>query len=458
MSPTPNPVFNFNFESIQYDTAGNCTRITVAANAFTFTDGSGVFRGAPNPSGTLYFAYDSQDRLIGEKRTSSVNLTNYYIYSYGTFDANGNLLSPGFTYDAAENLTTLRTQSLGSLTYNANNQLSGTGFSYDFTVAAIQYRGNFLTYDVEARVKTIANSSNSVFYRAGYRSDGLRAWVKGAGAVNYYIYDGDVVLYELQLSGVNYIVKQLYGWGPDGLSQRCTPGTTYLYRTYVYDPFGNVGTQVRLQSNNGVPDDVAVYDSLGRVIADVSTGSPFSANNNFSYPIGNSYSVGFGGAYGGYKEISSRLAPTDNGDRGLILEGSRYYDPNYGRHTTRGSSGTSPNLYTTPNNPTLLLGGMVRFDQGNEIVQQFGQQLSQYGPEAVGSGAALETIIVASNIAKTTTAASAVSAAGPIALGALALYVGGDAILYHASGKKYSLGLSPNLEKFGTFIGGNSFQ
>jgi hypothetical protein len=133
---------------------------------------------APDASGSLAYSYDTTDRLTAEVGTRSNDPGNVYLGSYSTT----------FLADAANNLTTLRGSALA---YNADNQLSGTGYAFDGNGNPTTYLGQTLGYDVENRLTSIGSS-----FTAGYCSDDRRAWKQNASGRTYFLYDGGHVVCE----------------------------------------------------------------------------------------------------------------------------------------------------------------------------------------------------------------------------------------------------------------------
>ena len=181
---------------------------------------------------TITYGYDDQnhnsvmqnrDRLLGEQ----------YAGEHKVFflDPNGHpqhTVTPfgyinGYTPDAADNLTQVRSNvnNPATYTFNEDNQITNAGFAYDedgnmthTPVAALQYdAANHLT----------AYGANQLTF--GYRPDGLRAWKQNGGNRTYYFYDGTRLLYEMTLqtnadaSATDWQIAQYYGWGVNGLRQ-----------------------------------------------------------------------------------------------------------------------------------------------------------------------------------------------------------------------------------------------
>ncbi len=208
-----------------------------------------------------------------------------------------------------------------TLTGNSNNQITGSTFSQNGTTSNTGYtydgEGNrtsvtsgdtttFYDFDAQQRLSQVRRSTGgaaaTVQMKAGYSSDGLRAWKEDAqGVRTYFLYDGDQLVGEFDQSGM---MQASQTWGTEGLSYRRTAsGASAGNRFYSWDVRGNVA---------------ATTDSTGAVV-----NTPSS--DGFSSSGGSEPCATFGGQVGGYRD----------GETGLILFGQRYYDPSLGSWLTR---------------------------------------------------------------------------------------------------------------------------
>ncbi len=283
-------------QQLLYDGAGNMVRETATASG---TVPSTV-------AGTTSYGYDGGDRLTGE----SSDRFGSYNRSYA-LDAAFN--RTGATGSNGQNPSWSRT-----LTGNNNNQVAGSTFG---TTSSTSYTydgegnrasltsGNTVTtyaYDAQQRLaqvsQSVSGATATVTMKAGYSSDGLRAWKENSqGVRTYFLYDGDQLVGEFDSSGV---MQASQTWGVEGLSYRRTAsGASAGNRFYLWDVRGNVAVTT---------------DANGNVI-----NTPSS--DGFSSSGGTEPCATFGGQVGGYR---------DN-ETGLILFGQRYYDPNLGSWLTR---------------------------------------------------------------------------------------------------------------------------
>lgn len=236
---------------------------------------------------TTTYSYDDLDRLTGASATGDVR-------SYA-WDANNNRTS------ATINGTTT------SWTFNAANQITTTGFTYD--AAGNRTAGNSLsfTYDELNRTTDL---------------DGEAAGYLGAGQNEFNTLDAETVT--RALPGISNIGSLRYILTPSGQPIGIDDGTDTYWLHHD-----------RLNSVVGITDDTGTeiveydYDPFGAVTV---TGSAAIADQ----PIGFA---------GGHTER----------DSGLINFGARWYDPQTAAWTQPDPAGTpdGPNRYTYVNgNPT----------------------------------------------------------------------------------------------------------
>ncbi|GIV14857.1 MAG: hypothetical protein KatS3mg022_0292 [Armatimonadota bacterium] len=272
--------------TLLYDGVGNRTAMTVS------------FPAQPNLAGVTNYAYDLKNQLLSEQSTRAGG----YTFSFG--------------YDPAQNPTTFKGQ---SRTYNANNQLTGTGFAYDGNGNPVLYKGVNLAFDPENRMTAYGN-----VLTAGYNGDGLRAWKQTASGRRYYLYDGEELVCELDASG-NVVAPVVFG--ANGL-------VVYSGYLYQFDPQGNA---------------VHVLDDDGRTVL-----------ANLAYDAWGQLMSGSNPTPYGYKAQGGYYT---DGETGLQLLG-RYLDPATGRFLTRDPNGFEGevNLYAY---------------EGNQVVAPPGQKPGQ---------------------------------------------------------------------------------
>lgn len=248
-------------------------------------------------SGTTNYAYDSRSQLKQEQ-SSRNNYNDLFTYD------GGNINGPG-------NPTSMR--SFGH-TYNGDNQ--DTANRYDGNGNPYNYQGTSLWFDPENRLTQFGSAVVNA-----YNGDGLRAkkTFNNGGAYNWFLYDGDQPVCEVDSSGN---VSALNTWGANGLVSRRTNSTTLLYS---FDPSGS-GSLLTDGNANVIASSVA--DGFGNT-ATTATDDPY---------------FGFGGQWGYYYDAQD----------GLHLLGHRFYDRSTGRFLTRDPIGYNGgvNLYNyTGNNP-----------------------------------------------------------------------------------------------------------
>jgi RHS repeat-associated protein len=123
----------------------------------------------------LGFGYDSMNRLT--------SVTNYgaamYTYSYDMF---GNRWTQTAVSGSGPQ---------PSFTFNANNQITGTGYTYDAAGnmtqdGPISSGGHTYTYDAEGKILTVDNGTNGQYV---YDAFNRRIWAQTSAATYWYLYD-----------------------------------------------------------------------------------------------------------------------------------------------------------------------------------------------------------------------------------------------------------------------------
>ena len=283
-----------------YDAEGNYLSVTAS------------MPGAPATySGTTNYAYDygqstnpqmNRSQLTGETSTRGGNYTNSFGYDGGTSTGSGNPT----TFRGTAN------------TFNADNQMTNTGYSYDGDGNPTIYKNATLTFDPENRMtaNTVGGQTNS------YSGDNLRAWKQSGGTRTYFLYDGEIPVVEETASGATAAYTASNTTGADGLVSRHTSsGSTF----YTYDERGNVAQRL---NSTGATTGSDLYDSYGARTGTTALADPF-----------------------GYEAQSGYYTDTDTG---LILCTYRFYDSQMGRFINRDpiSYNGGVNLYEyAENNP-----------------------------------------------------------------------------------------------------------
>jgi RHS repeat-associated protein len=257
------------FNSMTYDGLGN--RLSVTS----------TITGVANYSGLTSYTYNSKDELTQESSARTGGYTH------------------NFTYDGAGNPTSFKGT---SYTYNSNNQQSGS--THDGNGNPTTYQGVTCTFDPENRMTGVGT-----VLAATYRGDGLRAKKTTAGGSTYFLYDGELLLAEMNGSGT---VTALNTWGSAGLASRNTSGGTVYY---TWDHQGSLAQRL-----DGMVNVLTshMFDAYGTGASTGATTDPY----------------GYDGQWGYLRD----------GETGLHLLTHRYYDAGVGRFLTR--------------DPTTYIGGV----------------------------------------------------------------------------------------------------
>lgn len=264
-----------------YDGAGN--RLSVTAT---------VSNAPASYSGTTAYAYDygsatasaRRSQVTQEASTRGGGYTNAFGYDGGTSTGPGNPTSFKGTTNA----------------FNADNQVTNTGYGYDGNGNPTTYKGTTLAFDPENRLTSYGTAQTD-----GYDGNSLRAWKQtgGSGTRVYFLYDGDQSVCECDSTGT---LTASNTFGADGLLSRRavteTPATTF----YTFDEHGNVAQRL---NSSGAVQNTDLYDSYGSRTGTVSQPDPF----------------GYGAQDGYYTDAET----------GLLLLTHRFYDPATGRFVTR---------------------------------------------------------------------------------------------------------------------------
>ena len=274
---------------------------------------------------TTTYIYDNRDRLTSEGcviKTKDDNNPGRIKSTEG--------YGASYTPDAADNLTNIRAAQ-PAFTYNADNQITNTGYVYDDDgdLTALRAAPNdpnttTLTYDAAGRLTsytyrtpTVANPLISLTF--GYRPDGLRAWKQNGSVRTYYFYNGSRLQYEMtQVAGGTWAMTRCLAWGANGIYESWNVSDGGV--AYLYDPQGNVVS--RYTQASGQWDGTRVYDAYGK-------SRSVTAGANLSDP------VGYNGQWGYYTDVTSGVAAGNGTQAGLILCGHRYYSPDLCRWLTR---------------------------------------------------------------------------------------------------------------------------
>ncbi len=259
----PNDSLLSDFGAMVYDVAANRLTKTVTVP------------GAPSAyNGMTGYNYDIKNQLTQEQSTLQGGYTEHFVY-----DPAGNPLSFKGTAHS----------------FNADNQLTDSGFGYDGEGNPTTYYGVTLIFDPEDHLTGYGS-----FLSAGYGYDGLRAWKQDSSGRTYFIYSGITPVLELDGSGN---VTAVNTFGASGvISRHINTGSIF----YACDPQGNTSEHL---DNSASLLSVSAFDAYGAGIRTSDTSDPF----------------GYGAQWGYFSDAESAAQ----------LLGHRYYDPELGQFFTR---------------------------------------------------------------------------------------------------------------------------
>jgi RHS repeat-associated protein len=282
-------------------------------STFAYDDGGRPTEIATPDGSTRSLTYDAASNVTQVKNITSSG-TQTLGYSY---DANGNMLSEGsttYTYDALNRLaswydptanetTTYAYDAVGnptqvqvggtttkSFTYNAANEITNTGYTYDDNGNLTSDGTHTYVYDGENQLVQV-KSGDTVIASMTYDYNGNRTSLTTSAGTTYFHYANSVLTAESDSSGN---ITATYNYTPDGsLISMTRGGSTYYYQT------------------NAHGDVVSLTDSTGAVVATYSYdpwGSTMGSTGTVPNPL----------RYAGYYY---------DGSTGLYYNWHRYYDP-----------------------------------------------------------------------------------------------------------------------------------
>jgi len=295
LTNTANGTTESSFNSFQYD--GN----------FNLLSFSSSFPGASSLSGTTTYGYDPYKFRLTSETSPATSGSNQ-----------------AFAYDGAGNPTTFANTS--GLTFDPDNQRTGTGFAYNYNGNPTNYNGLSTTFDPTNHATTFGVNQLS----CGYGADGLRAWkqdpavqkiglisqravghalnTQGPGTKTYFVYDGEDPVLELNSSGS---VNAVNVFGSNGLIARDMPASNFV-DPYLFNPRGDI-SEYNIGAGNMIH---AAYTAYGSQVS-----TPFASTDPF----------GFGAQAGYYLDYET----------GAYLCGQRYYSTATGGWLSRDPIGYS---------------------------------------------------------------------------------------------------------------------
>jgi RHS repeat-associated protein len=249
--------------------------------------------GTPDAS-TRTIGYDAAGRVSGVTNVTSSGTQNF-MYSRDP----GTSVLTSYVYDAAGNLTQVQedgvpTESFG---YDAANQITNAGFTYDENGNLTSDGSRTYTYDAEDRLVEVCDALGTLATMT-YDFLDRRTSVTTADETTYFHYSGRLLVGESDASGA---VTAAYTYCPAGLLSMTRGGQTYFYQMNAH------GDVVSVTDSTGIVVNTYSYDPWGRVL---------SATEAVCNPM----------RYAGYYYDSTT---------GLYYLQHRFYDPGIRRFLTR---------------------------------------------------------------------------------------------------------------------------
>lgn len=277
-----------------YNTAGSTTSCGTA----TGTDMSKLQWTYNTVTGqTTKFSYDGMGRLVKVAESGGSDTNNTYTYTY---DARGNRLTANITGSATSSQT---------LTYNAANQITSSGYSYDGAGNMTASPNATYTYNAaEQMTKAVVNGSTSYYTYAGSAQNAVLSETVGGGSVYKIAYGrtdqvGNPTITQYQVGSLAAYVE----------SDPVTGQATMLHTSsdiaalYVYD---GLGSPVALLTDFSSTSFQYKYDPYGLPTLQASSGGNGVGQNPYAFKSG----------------IQDRAT-------GFVKYGQRWYNPSSGTWT-----------------------------------------------------------------------------------------------------------------------------
>jgi RHS repeat-associated protein len=258
-----------------HDSGGRLTQIATpegSSRSFSY-DAASNLTSVANTTGpgaqTFSYTYDaSGNRLTSNDETYTYDARNRLVSWYDPVDE----VTTTYVYDAAGNLTGVQEDSVPteSYTYNAANEITNTGFTYDANGNLTSDGIHTYAYDTECRLVEVEEGGVAVSMTYDFlgRRTSLTRNSATSSDTTYFHYDGALLVAESDESG---IVTATYAYDDQGLLISMTRGAaTYYYQTNAH------GDVVSLTDETGTIVNAYSYDPWGRVLeADETVGNPF---------------------------------------------------------------------------------------------------------------------------------------------------------------------------------------
>lgn len=277
-----------------YNTAGSATSCGTATN----TDMSKLQWTYNTVNGqTTRFSYDGMGRLTKVAESGGSDTNNTYTYTY---DARGNRLTA---------IVTGSTTSSQTLTYNAANQITSSGYSYDGAGNMTASPNATYTYNAaEQMTKAVVNGASSYYTYAGASQNAVLTETVGGGSVYKVAYGrtdqvGNPTIAQYQVGSLTAYVE----------SDPATGQATMLHSSsdiaclYVYD---GLGSPVALLTDFSSTSFQYKYDPYGLPTLQASSGGNGVGQNPYAFKSG----------------IQDRAT-------GFVKYGQRWYNPTVGTWT-----------------------------------------------------------------------------------------------------------------------------
>ncbi|HXM68678.1 MAG TPA: RHS repeat-associated core domain-containing protein [Candidatus Acidoferrum sp.] len=254
----------------------------------------------------------------------------------------------------------LSSSGVASYSYNTSNELTANSlgsYSYDANGNTLSdASGKSYTWDFENRmVQAVVPGTNGGTTTFKYDPFGRRIQKSGPLGTTNYLYDGDDLLSELDVSG-NFLTRYAQGEGIDEPLAQFRSGSTSYYETDVLGSVTSTTTPAAAIANS------YSYDSFGKTVTSTSP-----TTNSIRYAA---------------RELDS--------ETGIYNDRARYYDPSSGRFISEdpvGFEAGETNFYryaaNDPNDYIDPTGNIIVFSPGSAAgnIVYYGEALGYLGDD-----------------------------------------------------------------------------
>ena len=313
----------------QYDLAGNRLSKTTDGLATTYTLGAGNRLDSSSVAATnLLFVSGSANELIGtDPRWGELWITNMTSGASVVPSVNGNSFFAEIPAMAGQTnaLHVAIRDRAGNMGYattdlyapSAGGTTSSSSYQYDAAGCLTNLNGTSIGWDERYRLSNVDGTSSSIEYE--YDVQGRRASRIENGVTNYFVYDGNQVVADLDGSG-NLLRTYVWGQGIDNLLCLTDHTTTNTY----YPIKDHQNSVIALADDSGSVVESYEYDAYGNTKVFNASGVELTES-----AVGNRY--GFQG-----REI--------DWDTGLYYFRARWYNPDTGRWLSKDPIGIAGGL------------------------------------------------------------------------------------------------------------------